>query len=125
MEEPSVSLQQACMVAQVQNSSFFESRSFFRYLEYRITFDHIITYQVACSIPLVYIVLEGARCQLLLRESWYACVIQGFFTAVAMVTLEHYSRGFYQLIESVVLYVEKSHFVECNSDRGRGGAVFM
>ena len=69
--------------------------------------------------------LEGARCQLLLLESWYACVIQGFFTAVPMVTVEHYSRGFYQLIESVVLYAEKSHFVECNSDRGRGGAVFM
>ena len=123
MEEPSVSLQQACMVAQVQNSSFFESRSFFRYLEYRITFDHIITYQVACSIPLVYIVLEGARCQLLLRESWYACVIQGFFTYGNGGAL--FAGSLSQLTESVVLYVEQSHFAECKSDRGRDGAVFI
>ena len=37
----------------------------------------------------------------------------------------HYSRGFYQLTESAVLYVEQSHFVECKSDRGRDGAVFI
>ena len=30
-----------------------------------------------------------------------------------------------QLTESVVLYVEQSHFVECKSNRARGGAVFM
>lgn len=30
-----------------------------------------------------------------------------------------------QLTESVVLYIEQSHFVECKSDRGRGGAVFI
>ena len=69
--------------------------------------------------------LEGARCQLLLLESWYACVIQGFFTAVPMVTVEHYSRGFYQLTESALFYVEQSHFAECKSDRGRDGAVFI
>lgn len=30
-----------------------------------------------------------------------------------------------QLTESVVLYVEQSHFVECKSNRARGGAVFI
>ena len=30
-----------------------------------------------------------------------------------------------QLTESVVFYVEQSHFVECKSDPGRGGAVFI
>ena len=30
-----------------------------------------------------------------------------------------------QLTESVVLYVEQSHFVECRSSRARGGALFI
>lgn len=60
---------------------------------------------------------------MLLRGCCYACVIQGFFTYGNGGAL--FAGSLSQLTESVVLYVEQSHFVECKSNRARGGAVFI